>query len=181
MIISSRRYNGDLIHKRFAYEHFRKQLNPTGDIVAFVGEMDVTTNLIDLEDTLQNDYIWSDKAINFCWEIPNLCPIGAVAFQRYFNTGIAMILSKYVNGSFSVDGDDIMIDGKKASVSITYSKEGVALGHTGININAGDKAPNFAYSTNLSDKEAYYFITKVIEDFYHISRDMFIASTKISV
>ena len=27
------------------------------------------------------------------WEIPNLCPLGAVSFQRLFNTGVANILS----------------------------------------------------------------------------------------
>ena len=34
---------------------------------------------------------------------------------------------------------------------ITYSKDNVSLGHTGINIIAGDKAPGFAYSSNLNN------------------------------
>ena len=95
MIIDQQVYNGDLIHDRFAYKFFRKEVSPYGNIVAFRAPMYVSDNLIDLEDTLANDYIFSEDAINFCWEIPNLCPLGAVAFQRLFNTTIAGISYLY--------------------------------------------------------------------------------------
>ena len=127
-------YNGDLIHKRFAYEFLRKNVSPIGDLICFRGAMNVTTNLIDQEDLLAKDYIYSNDAINFCWEIPNLCPFGAVAFQRLFNTQIANILSvRYIQKPIELRGDDLIVhdvftgsDGKeqtkgKASVSITYS------------------------------------------------------------
>ena len=67
----------------------------------------------------------------------------------------------------------------KCSVSITYSKNNVALGHTGINITAGKKAPAFAYSTNLNDAEAEAFMKDVIELFYKMNEDIFIATTKV--
>ena len=97
MIIDQAIYNGDLIHNRFAYRFFKKDVSPIGNIVAFRAPMYVSDNLIDLEDSLSKDYIYSDDAINFCWEIPNLCPIGAVAFQRYLNTIIANFLSNCIN------------------------------------------------------------------------------------
>jgi hypothetical protein len=188
MIISEPIYDGSLIHSRFAYKYFRKNVSPIGDIVAFVAPMFVTTNLIDLEDSLEKDYIMSDKAINFCWEIPNLDPFGAVAFQRLFNTNIANILYKHINKPIMVKGDDIMVTEDesgakigKASVSITYSKEGVAVGHTGINITAGSKAPNFAYSTNMDDDTSNKFIQDVINVFYDITKDIFVATTKVIV
>ena len=81
MIIEQPIYNGDLIHERFAYRYFKKDVSSVGNIVAFRAPMYVSDNLIDLEDSLSKDYIFSDDAINFCWEIPNLCPVGAVAFQ----------------------------------------------------------------------------------------------------
>ena len=109
MIIEQEIYDGDFIHKRFAYEQFRKDVSPVGNVVAFRAPMDVTTNLIDLEDTLSNDYIASADAINFCWEIPNLCPLGAVSFQRLFNTEIAKFLSKRIKVPTVMDGDDIMV------------------------------------------------------------------------
>jgi len=193
MIIKQGVYDGKLIHERFAYKFFRKAVSPYGNIVAFRAPMYVEDALIDLEDSLSDDYIHSQDAINFCWEIPGLCPLGAVAFQRLFNTAVANILSSTIKKGIMVDGDDIMIQDKfignddkvresgKVSVSITYSKDGVALGHTGINIIAGDKAPGFAYSSNLSDEQADYFIDAVIDYFNREVQDQFVATTKIIV
>lgn len=186
-------YDGLLIHKRFAYTYFRKKTLPIGNIVAFRAPMNVLADgMIDSEDILQNDFIYSEDAINFCWEIPNVDPYGAVAFQRLLNTQIASILSsKYLKKPIEVDGDDLMVhdefegsDGSlqkigKCSVSITYSKDSIALGHTGINIDAGRQAPNFAYSTKLTDEQAELFMKDVIETFYNMSDDIFIATTKV--
>ena len=188
-------YDGLLIHKRFAYKYFRKKTLPIGNIVAFRAPMNVQADgMIDSEDVLQNDFIHSDDAINFCWEIPNVDPYGAVAFQRLFNTQLAGILSlKYLKKPIEVDGDDLMVhdeftgsDGAlqkigKCSVSITYVKDHVAIGHTGINIKAGRKAPPFAYSTNLDDNSAKEFMGNVVEMFYALSDDIFIATTKVIV
>jgi len=188
-------YDGPLIHKRFAYDFFRNKTLPIGNIIAFRCPMDVNVSgMIDQEDVLQGDYIYSEDAINFCWEIPMLDKFGAVAFQRLLNTQIANILSsKYIKKPIEVDGDDLMVhdefegsDGTlqkvgKCSVSITYSKDNVALGHTGININAGRRAPNFAYSTNLSDDDATKFMQDIIDLFYSMVDDMFIATTKINL
>ena len=191
MIIDQQVYNGDLIHDRFAYKFFRKEVSPYGNIVAFRAPMYVSDNLIDLEDTLANDYIFSEDAINFCWEIPNLCPLGAVAFQRLFNTTVAGMLGQLIQKSINMDGDDIMVsdefigsDSKKrtegkVSVSITYSKEDIALGHTGINVQAGKKAPGFAYSSNLNDNQIEAFMNAVIKAFELEVKDQWIATTKI--
>lgn len=193
MIIKQEKYNGDFIHKRFAYEQFRKDVSPVGNIVAFRAPMDVTENLIDLEDTLSNDFIASADAINFCWEIPNLCPLGAVSFQRLLNTAIAQLLSRHISAPIAMDGDDLMVqkrfigsDGEtrdegKVSVSITYSLENVAVGHTAINIDAGKEAPGFAFSSRLSDEKAESFMNEVIAYFNHEVKDQFVATTKIVV
>jgi len=193
MIIKQGVYDGNFIHTRFAYEQFRKQVSPYGNIVAFRAPMYVKDALIDLEDTLSNDYIHSQDAINFCWEIPGLCPFGAVSFQRLFNTAIANILSSIISKPISVDGDDLMVQDKfigsddkvrdegKVSVSITYSKENVTLGHTGINVIAGSKAPGFAYSSNLSEDQVEPFMVAVINYFNAEVADQFVATTKILV
>lgn len=188
-------YDGPLIHKRFAYDYFRNKTLPIGNIIAFRCPMDVNVSgMIDQEDVLQGDYIYSEDAVNFCWEIPNLDKFGAVAFQRLLNTQIANVLhSKYIKKPIEVDGDDLMVhdefegsDGSaqirgKCSVSITYSKDNVAIGHTGININAGRKAPSFAYSTKLSDEDTEQFMKDIIDLFYAMVDDMFIATTKINL
>lgn len=193
MIIEQPIYNGDLIHNRFAYRYYKKDVSPSGNIVAFRAPMYVSDNLIDLEDSLSKDYIFSDDAINFCWEIPNLCPVGAVAFQRYFNTQIAGMLSNLIKRQVRMKGDDIMVrdsfvgsDEKqrqegKVSVSITYSKDNIAIGHTGINIKAGRRAPGFAYSSNLTGVEAKVLMESVCDFFNEEVKDINIATTKVIV
>ena len=193
MVIKQGVYDGKLIHERFAYKFFRKEVSPYGNIVAFRAPMYVEDALIDLEDSLSDDYIHSQDAINFCWEIPSLCPLGAVAFQRLVNTAVANILSRIINKSIIVAGDDLLVQDKfvgtddkvrdsgKVSVSITYSKDNVGIGHTGINIVAGDKAPGFAYSSNLSNEQIDDFINSVIQYFNGEVKDQFIATTKVIV
>jgi hypothetical protein len=193
MIITDiKNYDGKILHNRFAYKYFRDRTLPIGNIIAFRTPMHVEAEgMIDTEDVLNNDFIYSQDAINFLWEIPNLDPFGAVSWQRLFNSQIANILSfKYIKAPIEVDGDDLIVHKEhaqggvtqmkgKCSVSITYSKNNVALGHTGINITAGKKAPAFAYSTNLNDNEAESFMKDVIELFYKMNEDIFIATTKV--
>lgn len=187
-------YDGELLHDRFAYKYFRNKVLPIGNIIAFRSPMLVEADgMIDKEDILNNDFIYSDDCINFLWEIPNLDALGAVFFQRLFNTQIATILSTtFLKAPIEVDGDDLIVHKEheqhgiiqskgKCSVSITYSRDGAALGHTGINITAGRKAPSFAYSTNLTDDEAEAFMKQVIDAFYEINDSSFIATTKIVI
>ena len=191
MIIEQNTYDGDLIHRRFAYTYFKNRTLPIGNIVTFRSPMLVEADgMIDHEDVLKNDFIYSDDAINFCWEIPGLDAFGAVAWQRLFNTGIANVLQRLIDAPIEVDGDDLIVHKEfmsggviqpkgKCSVSITYTKDGAALGHTGINVRAGDKAPSFAYSTNLTDEQVKTLQDTIVEMFYAMNDDMFIATTKI--
>jgi len=192
MIISQKIYDGSLLHSRFAYKFFRDKTLPIGNIVAFRAPMQVEAEgMIDSEDILNADYIYSDDAINFLWEIPYLDAFGAVAYQRLLNTQIANILStQYLKAPIEMKGDDLIVHKEhtqggvaqprgKCSVSITYTKNDVALGHTGINIKAGKKAPAFAYSTDLTDDQANSFMSEVIDLFYHLNDNIFIATTKV--
>ena len=196
MIVDINNYDGNLLHNRFAYTFFKKRTLPIGNIITFRGPMHVEAEgMIDHEDVLNNDYIYSDDAVNFLWEIPILDnPFGAVAYQRLFNTHIANILgsAKYLDCPVIMDGDDIMVKKEftqggvtqqegKASVSITYVNSGVALGHTAINITAGKKAPAFAFSTNFSDYQADQFMSDVQKTFYELNDDMFVATSKVII
>lgn len=185
-------YDGTLIHNRFAYKLLRNKVLPHGNIVAFRSPMKVeAAGMIDLEDVLSNDYIYSKDAINFCWEIPHLEAFGAVAFQRLLNTQIANALYKQLNLPIEVSGDDLLVhnefegsDGNtyakgKCSVSITYAKNGAALGHTGINVDAGNQAPGFAYSTHLNDEQIEIFIKDVIDIFHQLCDSIFVATSKV--
>ena len=184
-------YDGNLLHNRFAYTFFKNRTLPMGNIITFRGPMKVEAEgMIDHEDVLNNDYIYSDDAVNFMWEIPGMDTFGAVAWQRLFNTSIANVLQSLIDAPIEVDGDDLIVHKEfmhggiiqpkgKCSVSITHVKDGAALGHTGINVVAGDQAPSFAYSTNLTDDQVKAFQDTVVEMFYAMNDDMFLATTKI--
>tara|TARA_R100001163_G_scaffold728_12_gene1199 strand:+ start:10027 stop:10620 length:594 start_codon:yes stop_codon:yes gene_type:complete len=190
------KYDGNLLHGRFAYKFFKDKVLPIGNILCFRAPMEVLADgMIDQEDIDKQEFIWSDDAINFLWEIPILDnPLGAVAYQRLLNTHIANILGsvKYLDCPVIMDGDDIMVQKEhnqggivqqegKASVSITYVKDGVALGHTAINITAGKKAPAFAFSTNFDDDQANQFMSDVQKTFYELNDDMFVATSKVII
>lgn len=180
-------YDGSILHNRFAYKFFKKQVSRAGDIISFVAPMEVTINLIDLEDSINKDYIYSDSAINFLIEIPSIDLFGGICFQRLFNAQLGTLLcsDKFCNTDGYVDGDDIMLlDGKefkKASVSIAAEKGGAVLIHVGININAGSKAPNFAYSTNLNEQQVTELQNEATNMFYRLVQDIFVASSKVVV
>lgn len=180
-------YDGAVLHNRFAYKFFKKQVNREGNIVAFVAPMEVTINLIDLEDSLNKDYIYSDNAINFIIEIPDISLFGGVCFQRLFNAQLGSLLcTKYLQTEGYVKGDDLMVKidsdtAKKASVSIAGHKDGAVLIHTGINITAGAKAPEFAYSTNLTSEQAESFIKDAINIFYSLVHDVHVACSKVII
>tara|TARA_R110000868_G_scaffold410505_4_gene698865 strand:+ start:109937 stop:110488 length:552 start_codon:yes stop_codon:yes gene_type:complete len=183
MILDIEGYDGTLLHNRFAYQVFEDEVNPAGDIIAFRGWMRVEAEgMIDQEDVANEDYIYAKDAINFMWEMPNLTPFAAVAYQRLLNREIADILETYLELPILVEGDDLMIGQEgKCSVSITHVKDHAALGHTAINIDAGDEAPRHAYSTHLTDDQAQEFMEDVIEMFYDLNQDIFVATSKVLV
>lgn len=179
-------YCGKALHERLAYKLYKKGVNPLGNIISFIAPMTVIENLIDLEDSLNKDYIYSDSAMNFLMEIPGKDLWGGILFQRLLNAQVGSLLcERYLQAEGYVDGDDIMVkfgeEHKKASVSIAAEKNGAVLIHLGININAGERAPDFAYSTELDEDQARNFMTDVEGIFYSILSDVFVATTKILV
>lgn len=186
-------YDGLILHNRFAYKFFKDKVLPIGNIIAFRGTMEVLAEgMIDQEDVDKKDFIWSEDALNFLWEIPLLGDniFGAVSYQRLFCANVGNLVGKYLNAKVDVRGDDIYVMKEhkqrgvispegKCSVSITHIKNGAALGHLGINIKAGDRAPVFAFSTEFNDKQVEDFANDVINLFYEMNDNIFVAGTKI--
>ena len=106
-----------------------------------------------------------------------------------------MVLRQYEKNPLKISGDDIMMyipsdsenplneaDEKKVSVSITKTlSNNVTVGHLGINIFAGKKAPEFAGNiSSLENEETLKeFIQQVEYMFYSTINSCFIATTKV--
>jgi hypothetical protein len=178
-------YDGSILHERFAYKFLKKNVSREGNIIAFIAPMEVTINLVDLEDSINKDYIYSDSAMNFLIEIPDCSLFGGVCFQRLFNAQLGSLLcTKYLQKEGYVKGDDMMVidensTAKKASVSIAGHTDNTVLIHTGINIAAGAKAPDFAYSTNLSKEHADNFMQEAVSIFHGMIHDIHVAVSKV--
>ena len=131
-----------------------------------------------------SDLYWNVHAENLERDYPrnvvarNYCPPCFAMLQQslFIQEPLLNYFSDYIHSRIKQ-----VRESGKVSVSITYSKENVALGHTGINIVAGDKAPPFAYSSKLTDKQVTAFSKSVIDYFNSEVRDQFVATTKIIV
>jgi hypothetical protein len=185
-------YDGSILQDRFAYQFFRDKVLRTGNIIAGRSPAKVEADfMVDKQDLIDKDFIYSDDMIHFLIEIPDISLFAGICFQRLFNSVASNILAtKYLKCDIEVDGDDIFVHKEheqggivqqkgKASVSIAKYVNGAVLIHTGINVKAGKRAPAFAFSTNLSDEHANEFMKDCIEMFYGMSHDLFVASTKL--
>jgi len=185
-------YDGAILQDRFAYGYFKDKVMRTGNIIAFRAPMKVEQKfMVDREDLVNSDFIYSDDAINFCIEIPDISLFAGVCFQRLFCSTVGNVLAeKYLKCNVEIDGDDIFVlkehnqggivqSKGKASVSIAKQVNNAVLIHLGINCVCGKRAPAFAFSTNLNDEQCNQFMMDGINCFYSMIHDIFVATTKI--
>lgn len=153
-------YDGSQLHHAFAYEQ-AKALGAT--ICYFRGRAEVKEHLVDLEDSLANDFIKSKEMWHFIIEIPGATITEMVVLQRLF---ISMCVSTLRETSTTLDigreGDDILVESKdddegyrKLSVSIATLSRFSGLIHIGINIEVGEGCPVAAIGLNqfIDDQE----------------------------
>jgi len=184
-------YDGAILQDRFAYDFFKEKTMRTGNIIAWRAPAEVNEKfMVDKQDLIDKDFIYSDDMMHFCIEIPDVSLFAGVCFQRLYCNMIGNILARYVKSSVEIDGDDIFVIKEhnqggviqqkgKASVSIAKHCNDAVLIHIGINVKAGKRAPAFAFSTNLTDQESEAFMRECISAFYEMIHDIFIATTKI--
>ena len=125
------KYIGSQLSPLWIYKNF----NLLGDaIVSFVGEVDVCLDeMVDVEDVINNEPIYSKKMLNFIIEQFDISLIGMVYAQRLF---ISIIKDEIEATGVKInrDGDDLFYDSRKLSVSIATKSINSCLIHTGLNI-----------------------------------------------
>ncbi|MCX7821308.1 MAG: DUF366 family protein [Brevinematales bacterium] len=127
------KYDGSQLSSHFAYKNFKI----AGDsIVCFIGPVDVKlSEMVDIEDVINNEPISSDKMLNFIIEVFGFEIKGLIALQRLFINIIRESIES-INPSIRIerDGDDLYYKGKKLSISIATLSPISGLIHTAINI-----------------------------------------------
>ena len=109
------KYTGKELAPHWIYKNFHLQ----GDaIVAFIGEVDVDlSHMVDIEDVINNEPIYSKKMLNFIIEQFNIPLEQMVWTQRLFMSIIKEALEEN-NIKLVRSGDDLFFDNRKLTVSI---------------------------------------------------------------
>ena len=171
------KYIGSQLTPHWIYKNFKIQ----GDaIVAFVGECEVKlTEMVDIEDVINNEPIYSKYMLSFISEQFGIGLTEGVLRQRLLMTIIKELLEE--RGVFVVrNGDDLMINGRKLSVSIATKSITSVLIHTGLNI-VSEGAPIAAsgLESELGISDIRGFAIEVMKRYSEEIEDIILASTKV--
>ena len=171
------KYIGSQLCPHWIYRNYNIQ----GDaIVAFLGECEVKlTEMVDIEDVINEEPIYSKYMLSFISEQFGFGLSEGVFRQRLLITIIKELLEE--NGVFVVrQGDDLMIDGRKLSVSIATKSITSILIHTGLNIiSEGAPVKAAGLTSELGIKDIKEFAIEVMKRYVDELNDINLATTKV--
>lgn len=171
------KYIGSQLSPHWIYKNFNIQ----GDaIVAFQGECKVDlSEMVDIEDVINNEPIYSKRMLNFISEQFGISLLEGVFRQRLLICIIKEVLEEY--GIFVVrNGDDLIINGGKLSVSIATKSITSILIHTGLNIlsqNAPVQACGLTSELGITDIKEFAQI--IMKRYSKELDDIKLAATKV--
>lgn len=172
------KYTGNELSPHWIYKNFKIQ----GDaIVAFCGECEVKlTEMVDIEDVINNEPIYSKLMLNFIIEHFNIGLVEGIYRQRLLITTIKEVLEEQLTEPVLRKGDDLFIQGKKLTVSIATKSPTSVLIHTGINIDPSG-APVEAIGLNfLKIDNIKGFAQNIMLKYSSETEDIMLASTKVT-
>lgn len=171
------KYIGSQLAPHWIYKNFKIQ----GDaIVAFVGECEVhLTEMVDLEDIINNEPIYSKSMLSFISE-----QFGVGLTEGVFRQRLLICIIKELLEERSVfvvrNGDDLMINGRKLSVSIATKSITSVLIHTGLNIlSEGAPVKASGLESELGIKDIKEFALTVMSRYTDEINDIKLAATKV--
>lgn len=171
------KYIGSQLAPHWIYKNFHIQ----GDaIVAFIGECKVDlTEMVDIEDVINNEPIYSKLMLSFISEQFGIGLVEGVLRQRLLIAIIKELLEE--KGIFVVrNGDDLMIDNKKLSVSIATKSITSVLIHTGLNIlSEGAPVQASGLKSELGIDNIEEFAQEVMKRYSEELEDIVLAASKV--
>ena len=171
------KYEGWQLSPHWIYKNFKIQGDAT---VAFIGECEVKlTEMVDIEDVINDEPIYSKSMLSFISEQFNVGLVEGVFRQRLLICIIKELLEE--RGIFVVrNGDDLMIDGRKLSVSIATKSTTSILIHTGLNIlSEGAPVKASGLTSELGITDVKEFAIEVMKRYSEEIEDILLATTKV--
>ena len=171
------KYIGSQLAPHWIYKNFKIQ----GDaIVAFIGECKVDlSEMVDIEDVINNEPIYSKSMLSFISEQFGIGLTEGVLRQRLLMCVIKELLEE--RGIFVVrNGDDLMINDKKLSVSIATKSITSVLIHTGLNIiSEGAPVKAAGLTSELGINDIKDFAMEIMKRYSEELEDIYFAGTKV--
>ena len=171
------KYIGSQLAPHWIYKNFKIQ----GDaIVAFVGECKVDlTEMVDIEDVINEEPIYSKLMLSFISEQFGIGLTEGVLRQRLMICIIKELLEE--RGIFVTrNGDDLMINGGKLSVSIATKSITSVLIHTGLNIlSEGTPVKATGLKSELEIDDIKEFALEVMKRYSEEINDIILAAAKV--
>ncbi|MDD3237616.1 MAG: DUF366 family protein [Candidatus Gastranaerophilales bacterium] len=173
------KYTGAELAPHWIYKKF----HILGDAaVAFIGECEVNlTEMVDIEDVINNEPIYSKSMINIILEHFNINLPEGVLRQRLLITTIKEYIEQnYPDVKIRRNGDDIFINDKKLTVSIATKSINSVLIHTGINIDPTGAPVNASgLQTDLNVTDCKKFAKNILENYKNEIADIKDATCKV--
>ena len=170
------KYIGSQLAPHWIYKNFHIQ----GDaIVSFVGEVDVKLDeMVDIEDVINNEPIYSKKMLNFIIENFNSSLEQMVWIQRLFISIIKEVIEEY-GIIVKRDGDDLFFDNRKLSVSIATKSITSCLIHTALNIIKEGAPISASDLSEIGIVDIREFAQKIMQKFSNEAQSIKMATYKV--
>ena len=171
------KYEGWQLAPHWIYKTF----HVLGDaIVAFRGECEVKlSEMVDIEDVINNEPIYSKDMLSFITEQFNVNIVEGVFRQRLLICVIKEVLEKR-GYKVQRNGDDLIIDNKKLTVSIATKTMTSILIHTGINIDStGAPVSACGLTNDLGITDIEVFAEEVMQLYSEEIDDIILAAAKV--
>ena len=171
------KYEGRELSPHWIYKNF----NILGDaIVSFIGEVDVNiTEMVDIEDVINNEPIYSKKMLNFIIEQYSVTLEEMVCLQRLFVSIIKDIIEEKTGKKIKRSGDDLFFDNRKLSVSIATKSVTSCLIHTALNIIKEGAPIEASDLSEIGIKDYVQFSREVMSKYKNEVEDIKLATYKV--
>ncbi len=173
------KYTGEQLSPHWIYRNYNIMGNA---IIAFIGECEVNLNhMVDIEDVINNEPIYSKKMLNIIEENFNSTLVETVYKQRLLVTITKELIEKNNNKiNIKRSGDDLYIGDKKLSVSIATKSITSTLIHFGLNIDASGAPVNAAELTkDAGIIDIKKFALELINKYKEETEDISLSACKV--
>jgi hypothetical protein len=151
-------YTGPQLRSLYLYE---KGLKGDG-ILSWIGPCHVkTSNLVDAEDRVQNDFIKSKEMVHFLAEFFHKDIFFGICIQRLMAEIVIDVLNEFSKEKINRRGDDVYCGDKKLNVSIATVSPVSTVIHFGVNVDP-EGAPVSAIGLKDLGVDARFFAEQVL-------------------